>query len=94
VKSDILIWIASLPEDDLRLAKVDAIRRGDDSIAVGSMRTYSITEVAALTRRSRPTIYRIIKSGALPAAPLYPGGRPRVREADFRRWLENRGEKK
>ncbi len=36
---------------------------------------------------SRSTIFRAICAGALKAAPLFHGGRPRVIEAELNRWL-------
>ena len=49
--------------------------------------TMTITEAAKRASVSRPTIYRAIATGILRAAPLYEGGHPRVREADFQAWL-------
>ena len=90
-KAENIVWMAGLPEDDPRYAQVDAIRRGVESLTDGGALTYNITEIAQRARTSRPLIYRAIQTGALVAAPLYPGGRPRIRESDFRRWISARG---
>ena len=90
-KSENIVWMAGLPDDDPRHAKIDAIRRGGECATEDSSLTYSITEIAKRARTSRPLIYRAIQTGALVAAPLYPGGRQRIRESDFRRWISARG---
>jgi excisionase family DNA binding protein len=55
--------------------------------------TMTISTAADRSTISRPTVYRAIRAGALVAAPLYPGGNPRIRESDFRRWIQHRGNK-
>ena len=90
-KAENIVWLAGLPEDDPRYAKVDAIRRGVESATEDCGLTYNITEVAQRARTSRPLVYRAISAGVLVAAPLYPGGRPRVRESDYKRWISERG---
>lgn len=54
---------------------------------------FTITDAAKRAGVGRPTLYRAIRAGALVAAPLYAGGRPRIRESDFRRWMNARGGK-
>ena len=90
-KAENIVWMAGLPEDDPRHAQVDAIRRGGDSATNDSSLTYNITEIAQRIRTSRQLVYRAIRTGALVASPLYPGGRQRIRESDFRRWISARG---
>lgn len=55
------------------LAKVDAVLNGDDSVvpkADPDLRTCTITEAARRYRISRPTMYRMIKSGRVRTIPL------------------------
>ena len=49
--------------------------------------TMNISAAAKRAGVARAMVYRAIAAGALRASPLYPGGRPRVREADFRDWV-------
>jgi excisionase family DNA binding protein len=50
-------------------------------------RCLSITEAAQRAGVSRTLIYRAIHMGALKAPPLYQGGNRRIRESDFRHWM-------
>ena len=91
LKAENIVWMAGLPEDDPRHAKVDAIRRGGENTTEDSGLTYNITEIAQRSRVSRQLVYRAIQTGVLVATPLYPGGRQRIRESDFRHWISARG---
>lgn len=50
-------------------------------------RALNLTAAAHVAGVSRCTIWRAIKAGALKAAPLFHGGRPRVIESELNRWL-------
>ncbi|MDO9542114.1 MAG: helix-turn-helix domain-containing protein, partial [Kiritimatiellia bacterium] len=91
LKAENIVWMAGLSEDDPRHAKVDAIRRGGENTTEDSGLTYNITEIAQRSRVSRQLVYRAIQTGVLVATPLYPGGRQRIRESDFRHWISARG---
>ncbi|MDD4871590.1 MAG: helix-turn-helix domain-containing protein [Kiritimatiellae bacterium] len=52
--------------------------------------TLTISQAATRAKTSRPTIYRALAAGVLVALPLYPGGRPKIREEVFREWLHGR----
>lgn len=88
-KSEIITWVASLTDNDPRLGQVASIRRGD--VDDGGPATLSISEGAKRAGCGRSTIYRAIQSGALKVAPLYHGGRSRIRIADFKAWLAGEG---
>lgn len=88
-KSDIITWVASLTDDDPRLCQVASIKRGD--VDDGGPATLSISEGAKRAGCGRSTIYRAIESGALKVAPLYHGGRSRIRLVDFKAWLSGAG---
>ncbi len=89
-KLDLIGWIITMAEDDLRLEAVNRIRMGVDAELEDSGPCMSITEAARRANVSRTMVYRAVEVGALAASPLYLGGRRRVREADFRRWLAER----
>ncbi|MFC1453534.1 helix-turn-helix domain-containing protein [Verrucomicrobiota bacterium] len=88
---DFVSLYATAPEDRKRAALMVAANVLDGSKADGPEGTVTITRAAERSNTSRPTVYRAIRCGVLEAPPLYPGGRPRIREADFRRWLNARG---
>lgn len=91
-KSEIITWVAALPENDPNLIAIGKIHRGEKTpvAAQGVGRTYSITETGRLAGISRQSVHTALRAGVLRASPLYPGGRRRVREADLRQWLEGR----
>ena len=76
-----------VPKDE----KIAALRAavsalaGDDEPTEGP--TMNISEVAKRAGVARSMVYRAIAAGSLRASPLYPGGRPRVRESDYREWV-------
>ena len=94
-KADLIVWIANLPEDSLELKQIQAIRNGESGAEIQDCgRCLTISEAAKRAGIGRPTLYRAIQSGALIAAPLYPNGRPRIRESDYLKWITTRGSRK
>jgi len=51
----------------------------------------SLSQAAKLAGVSPNTLSRIIASGALRAAPLVPGGQPRISKTEFLRFMESHG---
>ena len=70
--------------------------QGEASMATGGARTFwgdgasllTVAEVASAMRISTMTVYRLIKSGELPAIRV--GKNYRIRESDMDRYLEQR----
>ncbi len=58
----------------------------DHAIAPGGLQT--VAEVAATMRVSNMTVYRLIKTGELPAVRI--GKNYRIRESDVERYLDDR----
>lgn len=59
--------------DPALLAKVDAVLKGDDTTIPKvdpDVRTCTLTEAARRIGVSRPTVYRLIKKGAIRTIPL------------------------
>ena len=59
-----------------------------DPHALGSGALQTVSEVAAAMRVSNMTVYRLIKSGDLPAVRV--GKNYRIREGDVERYLDDR----
>jgi excisionase family DNA binding protein len=84
-KANIITQIAGLSDDAPELNQIGAILRGD--VDDGGPATLSISDGAKRAGCGRSTVYRAIESGALKVAPLYHGGRSRIRVSDFKAWL-------
>ncbi|MEA2550404.1 MAG: hypothetical protein QOE25_173 [Actinomycetota bacterium] len=77
---DVARVTAEPPEDEGHMA------RDPQSFASGSLLT--VSEVAQAMRVSNMTVYRLIKSGAIPAVRI--GKNYRIREAEVERYLAAR----
>ncbi len=90
IKSELITWIAGLTDDAPDLLNIDAIRRGIDHQHADDGRAMTITDVAMRSGYARPSIYRAIKAGTLKAFRPYPGGRLRITQGAFSRWMTDR----
>jgi excisionase family DNA binding protein len=87
-KADLLLWLAALPEDGDTIEAVWSLRKGQMGASQRSCgRALGITAAAKRSGVSRMTIYRALRSGALQARPLVPGGRLRITETELDQWL-------
>ncbi|HMP71773.1 MAG TPA: helix-turn-helix domain-containing protein [Kiritimatiellia bacterium] len=88
-KSDLLVALAAMPDNDPRLERVAAILNGGETRS-GSLRLMRICDAARAANTSRSTIYRLIEAGTLTPVQIRPGASPRIREEDLRAVVEGR----
>jgi len=89
-KSEILIWLATLPDSAPELACVDAIRLGIAAPAAAaptSTRLLSMGEASAALGVSRQTTWRLVREKKLPTVEIR-RGRLRIPEAGLRAFVE------
>lgn len=88
-KSEVLVWLAGLPDGAPELARVDAIRKGEaapGAPAPVSTRLLSMGAAAAALGVSRQTIWRLLNEGRLSAIEIRKGQR-RIAEAELQRFV-------
>jgi len=85
-KSDILVAVAALQDDDPRLAATAAALAGEKQIEESvSLRLYRMGEAAEVTGRSRCTLWRAIKAGRIKTVQLREGGAHLIPEVELRK---------
>jgi excisionase family DNA binding protein len=88
-KSNLITWLASLPDDAPEVEAVSAIRAGTAAPA-STGRALTITEAANRAGVSRPTLYRAIESATLRVFTPHPTARQRITEGELARWMGGR----
>ena len=91
-KSEIFIWLATLPDSAPELVAVDAIRLGiaaPGAPAPASTKLLTMGGAAGALGVSRQTIWRMTREGRLPVVEIR-RGQLRVPEAGLREFVEGR----
>lgn len=88
-KSDIVIGVAQLVDDDTRLGIISEVLAGGQPRQ--SLRLLRMGDAARETGLSRPTLWRAIRDGRLRAVEIRKGSR-RIHEAELLRFVS--GERK
>ncbi len=89
-KSELLVALAGLPDNDPRLARVAAALGGGEGKRPGSLRLLRICDAARASGQSRATLYRLIAAGVLKPVTIRPGASPRIPEDQLRALAEAR----
>ena len=84
-KSDILVNLAALPDDDPRLAAAAAALAGQTDAEPPSLRLYRMGEAAQATGRSRCSLWRAAKCGRIRTVQLREGGAHLIPEVELRK---------
>ena len=84
-KSELLVNIAALPEDDPRLVAAAAALAGQTDAEPPSLRLYRMGEAAQATGRSRCSLWRAAKEGRIRTVQLREGGAHLIPEAELRK---------
>jgi excisionase family DNA binding protein len=88
-KSELLVALAQLPDNDSRLAEVAAALAGRPPPERPSLRLLRMGEAAKETTLSRTTIWRAVRDGVLKAVEVRKGSW-RISESELRRFVEGR----
>lgn len=89
-KSELLVTLATMPDEDPRLTAVAAALTGNTPTErPRSMRLLRMGEAAEITGLSRVTIWRAIKDGNLKAVEIRKNSK-RISEDELRRFVEGR----
>jgi len=90
-KCELIGWLATLPDDDPRLAAVARICCGvADEPTRDAGRALTITEAARRSGLTRPVLYRALRAGALRAFKAHPLANQKITEGELARWLSGR----
>ena len=91
-KSDLLVWLAGLPDGAPELARVEAIRKGEaapGAPAPASTKLLTMGGAAAALGVSRQTTWRLVRENKLPTVEIR-RGRLRIPESALRAFVEGR----
>jgi predicted DNA-binding transcriptional regulator AlpA len=90
-KSAIITAVATLPDEDTRLARIAEILNGKaEGARPASLRLLRICEAVNVSGLSRTTIYRMLSAGTLNPVTIRPGAAPRIREDELRAIVEGK----
>lgn len=88
-RSQMLVSLAILPEDDLRLYELTTLLTGQKVNPAPSLRLYRIGEASIKTGLSRTTLWRAIREGRLRTTEIRKNSH-RIAESELLRFCEGR----